>query len=113
VSAASVAIMLCVNDPDSGRPAGYLLQVDVADCELESPYLDGGPVFRELSERGQIQVGRRRYPVTSYREHVGNWCWDLVTMSADHARRLVRHLIAWGFTVTLWTDGQDIVPREP
>jgi hypothetical protein len=104
-----VEVSLQVNG-DQGMPQGYLGSVhfDTDGIELESKYLDHGPVFRRVNKH-RIRVGRKTFHVFSYGTWVGNWHWDSAIMSRSEAKRLIDHLIVWGFHVMAWTEGSDLL----
>ena len=107
-----IRVSLAVNDGDNGMPQGWVGAVDVGDIGedlmLESPVWNGGPTFSRVDDN-RIRVGRFVYPIIGYGFHVGNWCWDAVTMELEQARRLVRNLLAWGFQATRWCESAPIL----
>jgi len=75
-----VQIGLCVNDT-AGNCTGRLLAIDIPDCglELESAgYPTHGSRYRVVYRA--VKVGRREFAITNLQNHVGNLCWDQVTM---------------------------------
>ena len=108
--ACRVTVMLCVNDPANGMHTGRLHSIEfmtAADSLLlhlycvwanESRYptcrlvehIKEGP--RGPRRFRRLRVGRREFRILSFGFHVGNWCWDAVTMWPAEAARLVNHL---------------------
>lgn len=110
-----LSVSFCCND-ERGYPQGYVVSIEIRtndghELELESPYFDAGPVFRLGSARSEmvVRVGQRRFPISSYRYHVGNFCWDAATMTRQAARECVKHALGWGFIITCCTDNHPLL----
>jgi hypothetical protein len=85
-SGVSIHVMLCCNDWRDGNFEGR------AECvEIEGLKMQGGSI-RVNHENGVLQFGRLKVKA-SYKTWVGNWCWDMATVSAVDARRMLNYLI--------------------
>lgn len=42
--------------------------------------------------KNAIVFGWRVFPIHGHREWVGNWCWDMVWMTPETAKKLIRYL---------------------
>lgn len=98
-----VKLMLAVNDPDNGDFSGQVRAVEVVDRRggdiyigLESSFWDWAPPCR-LWPEGELQIGRRRFPILGHLSWVGNWCWDLVIVTAWTAARIFNWLRLQGY----------------
>ena len=119
-----VFVSLYVNDPANGMDTGRVCAVHVDDdgenIELETGYLrdSDNPTYAiERQMKGgfqcaKVRVGRHTYWIGGYRQWVGNWCWDGVSMTRREARRLIVNLLARGFTVTAAPCGSELLPAE-
>lgn len=105
-----VSIALCCNDPDNGMFAGEIYKVEIGDdvLSLDSKYFpDSGARlkykfkadkdysvggFGTSPVTGGIRISRRWFPVWGYKASWGNWCWDLVLMTAETTIDLVNYL---------------------
>lgn len=100
----TIRVHLCCNDPDNGEFTGRLTGIEVGGCSLtiwplesiDGSGEDGVPL---LTWDGGIVVGWRWFPISAYREHVGNWCWDAVEMDRRTALRLLRYVVELGADV--------------
>lgn len=121
MSAQSVAVMLAVNDPDNGMPSGRVCGVEVMsddgvmpELELETGfwYERDNPTCDIDPAKRRLRVGRRVWAITGWHPHVGNWCWDQVTMRPKHVRELIAHCLKRGFTITMSHDDSEWLPAE-
>lgn len=106
-----VSIALCCNNPDNGMFAGQLFKIEIGDdvLTLDSMYFPPiGPKlkykfrldrsaasyqgFGAVPVNGGIRIKRKFFPVWGYRQWWGNWCWDLVLMTASDTIDLVNYL---------------------
>lgn len=124
MSDTDVFVSLCVNDPDNGMDTGRCCAVHVSDdgedIELETGNLRDADnptfaierrMFRGM-QCAKVRIGRHSYWIGGYRQWYGNWCWDAVSMSRREARRLIRNLLARGFTVTAAPLDTELLPPE-
>src|SRR5690606_2817915 len=72
-----IQVDLYCNYPRNGLFAGQLWALKVGpNMEFGSKFIDWGPRLRFLD--GRIAIAGKHFPITCYREWVGNWCWDAV-----------------------------------
>ena len=90
-------VMLCVNNWRNGVFHGRLERVEIADLTLESPYMDSALRIRVDKIGITLGADRRTWPYSSYREWVGNWCWDACQMTPDNAADLLNFLLAFRY----------------
>lgn len=72
----SILVMFCCNDYRNGSPAhelfgiefGNVLTVERNIVDATTRFWDGGGEV--------VRIGRRMFPCKSYRNWIGNWCWD-------------------------------------
>lgn len=67
-----------------------------ADLTCQMPR---GQVLRRVRGEDAILVGRRRFECYGWQEWFGNMAWDATGMKLDEAERLLRYLLACGYTV--------------
>lgn len=85
-----IQVDLCCNYPRNGLFAGQLWALKVGpNMEFGSKFIDWGPRLRFLD--GRIAIAGKHFPITCYREWVGNWCWDAVRIEG----RYVLELLNW------------------
>lgn len=94
-----VDVMLAVND-DNGNHTGRLIAVEIPDwITLEGPIFEprSAPVCRVVPVKDApglnwLLVRRKRFPIISYSENVGNLVWDCAWMARHIAAGLLNHL---------------------
>lgn len=82
-----LAVMVCCNEPDSGRFSGYLTGFDIGDLQVSYGLSEEGCWM--LFEGNYLKVRNDQFYVADRRRWVGNWCWDGVTMPAESVCRLL------------------------
>jgi hypothetical protein len=111
-----VSVMVAVNDPDTGHPCDRLAWIEFGDMDAiyASPefYESRQTVCRILWSPPRIRVGRRTFRVLGWRHHVGNWCWDRVTMHESEALRLCAHIQSLGYQSEGGTIGSPFAPSS-
>lgn len=86
----TLRVHLCCNDPDNGCFTGQLHSIDInGNLTLTSNFLHWAPRLRYLDDK--ISIARKHFPVIDRRSHVGNWCWDGVSMCGS----VVLELLNW------------------
>lgn len=73
---------VCCNDPDNGLFLGRATSLHLSgsdDIELEA-LRDPGPCFVELGDA--IRLAGKRWPISSGKDWVGNWCWNAYALAA-------------------------------
>lgn len=92
-------VMLDTNDPLNGDFAGRFSNLEIADAI----YLEGVPT-EVLLLKGPtgylLAIGAERFTVSKHARWPGNWCWDMFTMPADVATRLINFLRGKGWVCT-------------
>jgi hypothetical protein len=113
----AVFVHLLMNDEhgmDTGRCGAVHFDDDAEWAADPLVWETSGPVCRV--EGGMLlRFSRHRFPVLGFREWVGNWCWNAVTMSHNEALRLCRALPQLHFTCESAVEGSlfsDIGPRR-
>lgn len=98
-----ITVLLCVNDPQNGMPTGYVCGAHFGDGEIDlegDPFVErDNPTYSVDHAKQRMRIGRHVYPIHGHKMWYGNWCWDGVTMTREDAKRLVRRLLARGFTI--------------
>jgi hypothetical protein len=99
------SVMFRCND-DNGLSNGHVDEIDIADeihivCTRGRP-----PTFRVYPSAApnRLSVGRRHCEHLGYSEWVGNVFWNAATMHVAEARRLIRDLLADGWTVESYAE---------
>lgn len=104
-----VPVHLACNDYQTGEFSSWVEQIEVGDrwgdahiaiegyCRIHRPYRAS---IAEGGSRQRIRIGRYRYTIREYRRHVGNICWDQITMEAGEVPRLLNDLrVSGGWSV--------------
>ena len=91
----AVSIDFCCNDPDNGNYVGkfHMMQVRCGDIDLEfdGPWSQSeGITFRV--DGGFAFIGRIKVKALAYREWVGNWCWNSISVAWPDALRIINYL---------------------
>lgn len=94
-----IDVMLAVNDQD-GSPTGRVIGIEILDwITLEGPIFepDAAPVCRiepvkDAPGLHWLRISRRRFPITSYDEYVGNIMWDSARMPRHIAADLLNYV---------------------
>ena len=92
---ARIQVLLLVNNPDNGLPLGYTECVDIGS---EGMQLSGRKlrcyVIRAKNSHNLrfLRLGHISVRIDSYTRWAGNWCWDMVTVDAAGAAKIVNYL---------------------
>ena len=113
-------LMLCCNNPDNGLFAGKVSDIHIELPNGESVQLNGSPIRVSFIAQTEIRIGRTRAVMLNCREWVGNWCWDLVTVSGGSARIIANYLKSMGWSCQLaptelynrWLEAEPIEAEE-
>lgn len=97
------SVHLACNEPHTGNFTGWAPMFEI-DCDGDEVELVHPDVMAD-NDRGvtvafedkAVRIGGEFYRHQGRRSHVGNWCWDMVTMTLSDARLLVAQLLAAGF----------------
>lgn len=95
-------IMLLVNDDRNGHATGYVEAMHIYGASDNLLELDG-PGHRISWPRGNgiwtefVRLGRRKFPIWSYQQWVGNWCWDQICVVPITAAGIVNLALQWGW----------------
>lgn len=105
----TVGVMFACNDYRNGNRTAWVDAVEIPDwIRVEGPRLHYGTEVVRASvgalgdtaprRRWYLHVGRSHYYAARYQTWVGNWCWDLATLSLADANRLFEMLRrrGWG-----------------
>lgn len=106
---ASVTVAFACND-DRGCDTGRIKMVNIDSHEYgdvglccQMPRGQAirriGPIAPSATGVVSIFVGRRAFGAKGWREHYGNLSWSATAMEPFEAERLLRHLLASGYTV--------------
>lgn len=102
----AISVDFACNDPDNGIYVGkfHMMQVRAGadDMDFDGPcYQSDGITFKiiETPIVGSIsnqhlfaQVGRLKVPIYGYREWVGNWCWNSISVSWVEALKIINYI---------------------
>jgi len=86
--------MLACNDEGgnwSGRVARINVELGDDEWQFEAFDLDG-PTLKQVPNRTLRIAGKFFLPYVGYQAWVGNWCWDQVACTPEHAQRLLNYL---------------------
>lgn len=94
--------LLSVNDGNNGLPTGHIDGVDVMGeegdvLELRACVWPPSRCPRFTRGDGWVRISRRKFPILGYKEWVGNWCWDAVSMGAADGAELLNYLRELGW----------------
>ena len=84
-----IRVMLCCNDPDNGIFDGHLSALEIGPNMSFSSTQWKGPRLAYLGGDGRtfgharVRIAGKVFPICGYRNWVGNWCWDCVTMRGE------------------------------
>jgi hypothetical protein len=105
------SVHLACNEPHNGNFTGWAPMVEI-DCDGDEVELVHPDVLADNDsgitvkfEDKAVRLGGEFYRHQGRRSHVGNWCWDMVTMTLSDGRRLVAQLLASGFRAESGTVG--------
>lgn len=83
----SIDVMLCCNNPDNGIFDGKLRALEIGpNMSFYAIQWEGRRIA--LLDNA-IRISGKRFPVNGFREWVGNWCWDCVTMRGSTVLELL------------------------
>lgn len=86
-----VIVSLCTNDYRNGLDTEHVKAVDIGGAiDIHWTGAGLGPTCRVVSSF--LTIGRKKFPVRSFKEWYGNWCWNAVGMSPKAASDLLNHL---------------------
>lgn len=83
-------ISLCVND-DYGQDTGYISAMDFGD-HAHAAITDGRMVCRVDQAAKTVKLGRKKFPIQSYRTWFGNMYWDAVRVTWETAEAIATHI---------------------
>lgn len=83
-----IQVMLCCNDPDNGLFDGRLSGLEIGPNMKFSSTQWTGPAIRWVGTNG-MRIAGKTFNFDGYRNWVGNWCWDCVTMRGDEVLKLL------------------------
>ena len=79
--------MICCNDPSTGQFLGFLTGFDIEELQVCCGLDDQSPEF--LFGDDLLVVGESKFRCFDRKRHVGNYCWDRITMPAESVARLL------------------------
>lgn len=82
-----IEVMLCCNEPNSGNFSGYLTGFNVGELEMYCTLADEGCWM--LFDGNYLRVNGAQFYIADHARWAGNWCWDMVSMPAESACRLL------------------------
>jgi len=92
VARKTILVMFACNDYRSGNPANELFGIHFGDAmtieryivDAKTSFWDGGGEV--------VHIGRRKFPCRSYRNWIGNWCWDGAQFTLQVAADLANYV---------------------
>ena len=91
----AIHVDFACNDPYNGNFVGKFHMMSVRagedDIDFEGPWNQSEGITFRIAE-DHAYVGRLKVPIWSYREWVGNWCWNSITVSWDEALKIINYL---------------------
>lgn len=91
----NVKIYLSCNNPDNGNPQGYVESVQINVGSIEPALvLEGNRLkCRAYPTIYVLSLGHfKKIELLNYHTWVGNWCWNMATVSAKEAVKVVNYL---------------------
>ncbi|HMV46536.1 MAG TPA: hypothetical protein PLD20_00780 [Blastocatellia bacterium] len=82
-----IDVMICCNDPGTGNFLGFLTGFNIEELEINCGWGEESPDF--LFDGTYLVCGQAKFPYFDRRRHVGNICWDRITMPAEAVARLL------------------------
>lgn len=118
-----IRVLLLVNNCDNGVHTGYVERVDIGSEVL---WLYGRQlrcyVIRAKSgyKPRFLRLGHITVRIDSYTRWAGNWCWDMVTVDAAGAAKIVNYLrrrqweieSGWASLFEKFRSGQEIAAAD-
>lgn len=89
--------MLCCNRHENGMFAGKLFGVRFRDDdgEITLDCVEREPICDfDLGARPLIRISRKLFPIQSYSEWVGNWCWNQVTTDQKTGMEIFDYIVS-------------------
>jgi len=91
----AISVDFACNDPDNGNFVGkfHMMQVRAGDDDMEfdGPWSQSEGITFSAKD-GKARIGRIIVPFWSYRQWVGNWCWDSISVSWVEALRIINYV---------------------
>lgn len=98
--------MVCCND-ERGNPLRHVERFDFEDADSHRMSLEGPAVSFKVVACGPggttYRISRRMFFAKRVQHHVGNLCWDALSMSEREALLLLEYLGARRYQATDWT----------
>lgn len=82
-----IDVMICCNDAGTGNFLGFLTGFDIDELQICCGWGDDSPEF--LFDGDHLVVGESKFRYFDRKRHVGNYCWDKITMPAESVTRLL------------------------
>lgn len=82
---------ICCNHHENGSFAARVFGVHVGEIQLDVRVIGAETRCRTL-KAGRFSIGRVAFKTYSYREWVGNWCWDAMRVRRDDIVRILNYL---------------------
>lgn len=92
-----ICVAFACNDYRNGNDLGRAESVNVCYGTAPTIELQGSSKVFRLHNPRVLRVGRRLYPIISFREWYGNWCWNAVCVNRIVASMIVNQLIDAGW----------------
>jgi hypothetical protein len=91
-----VNLILCVNDPESGRFIGRLYSYSVQGlCEsIKIACVVDGHEPTAWIDPDKFRIGRRRFPCSNFQTWTGSWCCDSIEVAPQVAADATNHIMS-------------------
>lgn len=88
-----MTIHMACNNPDNGLSLYRCEAVEIHGPDEFSLTFEGPAIVTRLRDDGRLQFGTFIIPIRSYKNWVGNWCWDAAGVVPKQAMRAVNYMI--------------------
>lgn len=88
----TVRVRFCANDPSNGMPLFRVSAVAIGS-EIEASIVRGCEPAISFGD-SELTFLRRKWAFSDYQDWAENWCWCVVRMEVEAAKRLIRAMCA-------------------